>query len=360
MLDVFLAKGDRNDPTFREECYKKFLSTFDSAAQTLSARVSSVRLNYGRLRRTIEEVERHLPGTVDLDVIFSELPELERRDDDIPEVPPQVEAAPVFVVNPQGVIENDPDFQRRFVTPTPTLGDLHSEVRRLAGRLATDPGVQHAGSNTAGRVKEASRLLVEAIGETITEVRPGLLIPRGEALRQFSAQQELLDDDRLSDVAPLPDSLRGDLLVLVRAYNAFVASDQALRSYDEAQYGPDTQAEIIDPGEALAIAASAQRTGIVAESAVEVLKEEARVVPPNASSSDRRARRFSEGIRNLLKVIFGRAILWTGGAVTGGYAAAQWFIQNKDWFLRFFADDERALSVIRWLIEHLEKLPIAG
>ena len=286
-----------------------------------------------------------------------------------PRLEPQISGALRFRAGSDGRVDVDPREGASDLLNDPDAVDRHSETARFAKRLIDSYDPSERGANAARETIEETRLLVEALGDEPGETRPGLLIPRGEALRQMLAVQESLDD--LSDIAPLSDRFKTALRNLVGAYNIYVGLDPELARRDEARFGPDVEKDMASPESGMQAARSAADLGAATDRAAEALAEEAKVAPSQADVSNRLSRRFSEGVKNLARALLSKAVSgakWvathpltsTGAAAGAGILACKWVIANEAWLTTTFASNPAMHEVVVKLVEIAKSLPIAG
>jgi hypothetical protein len=233
--------------------------------------------------------------------------------------------------------------------------DRHAEAvnEALAARSLCE------NSNAALEIKDLLDRYITAMGQSIEASRPGLLVQRGEKLRQ-KLSSRLADGDR-SDFGPLPDQVRDALRSWQSAHNAFVGLDSALARRDSALFGPDARRGLVGPDDIRAIAASAQATGILQPGARETLDEAADIAPVSPDPEDRRSRWSSETAKNFGRQAIG--FLWarfkTGAVLAGSaYGIGHWTLSNAEWFRKVFADDATMLSVLETVLHWLSKLPL--
>ena len=207
----------------------------------------------------------------------------------------------------------------------------------------------------------------EALGRQLNDIRPGLLIPRGEALRQILKRQN--DSDRLSDLWPLSESMLAALGKLVAAYNAFVGMDRELSRRDNAVLGPDARRKLVSPEDAISAADSAASLGAATEQAAGAIREEAANAPAQPDSENRNSRRSSETAKNFARAVLGRAqalFRWVeqnrrkslGVGAVSLYAAAKWALANEAWLTTYFADNPAMIGAVNALLKFLKSLPL--
>lgn len=216
-----------------------------------------------------------------------------------------------------------------------------------------------AGANAIKPLIDKVELLVQALGEATENVRPGLLVPRGEALRQFRELQAKRDID--FDIPILGDSAREALNVLVAAYNVFVSLDPELARRDEMALGPDARSMLLAPSEGSKVVSDAAKLGAATFGAEKALAEEAQVAPSTPVPSDRNSRRYSESLKNFSRAVLSnahalanavwanrvRVSLGTAGIASGIVAAGKWAISNEAWLLQTFSQNRDARNYIK-------------
>ncbi len=284
------------------------------------------------------------------------------------EVPPQITGALVFGSAGDGPIDVIKADGASLILNTRDSRDSHSEVLRFTVILIGlhESGRESPNNGNALAYQEAL-LLRDSLGRSIKDVRPGLLIPRGEALRQRLSRNAARED--LTDVVPLSDSMESAVSNVVKAYNGFVGLDPELSRRDEASFGPDAERNLISPDEGQELAKSARESGVITVDAESAIGEEGKVAPSQPDPNNRLSRRFSEGTKNLFRAIIGRAagfIRWvkvnpgksTLGVSGTAYFTAQWVLANEQWLLKFFADNPAMLNVLKQLFEFLKTLPL--
>jgi hypothetical protein len=233
--------------------------------------------------------------------------------------------------------------------------DRHHEARDEAQRVRALCGTSDAAYEIGGLLDR----YLEAMGETIEGVRPGLFVQRGERLRQ--ALSSRIADGVASNYGPLPDQVRDGLKGWQSAHNGFVGLDAKLARIDSALYGPDARRNIVPPEEIRAVAKSADEAEILQPGGRDALEGAAAIAPTPPDPDDRRSRLSSETAKNFGRKIIER--LWpfvAGGlSVDGIYSLAKWAFENRDWFRKLFVDDPTMLSVVERVIDFLSKLPLA-
>ena len=264
-----------------------------------------------------------------------------------------------FSVAPDGLIDVDDSAGADRLLRGEDAVDRHQEVRSAAEEFKElySPGAVGA-NQVRPLVSQIDRLLT-ALGPNPSAARPGLIIPRGERLRQ-----RLKLDDRSDEVGAgpeLPPTFRAALEVLVAAYNVYVALDPELARHDEARLPPELRSRLISPAEGRAIISEAIVSGVATPRSESALLEEAIVAPAEPDPGARQSRRYSESVRNFLraaarqsvhaiKYAWGRKGL-IGTSAAGLGAGASWIASHADQLLRLFPPDSPMVSVINFIRE---------
>jgi hypothetical protein len=275
-----------------------------------------------------------------------------QHDVNLPEPRPQNPDALVWQSDADNRIGVDAQFGADALDVSDEARDRHSEVRDEAQRVRALCGKSDAAFEIGGLFDR----YIEALGETIEVARPGLLVQRGERLRQALVSR--IADGAASDYGPLPDQVRDGLRGWQSAHNAFVGLDPKLARIDSALYGPDARRIIVPPDEIRAIAKSADEAAILQPGGRDALEEAAAIAPVPPDPDDRRSRLSSETAKN-----FGRKVLsvLSFGVKSGiiSYGFGHWVVANANWFRTWFADDPATLPIIERILDLLSKLPLA-
>lgn len=240
-------------------------------------------------------------------------------------------------------------------------------MRFAVGMVNFSENGRDAPNNSNNDTCREAQFLREALGQSIRTIRPGLLIPRGDALRNRLTSQT--NRDNLSDMPPLSEGMLVALKNLVSAYNVFVSLDNELAMRDEARLGPDAARNLVLPDEGSDAARAAVDFGAATERAASALQEEAKVAPSVPDPTDRRSRRYSEGVKNFSRAVLARAqslVRWVrdnpvtsiGGAAATTILAAKWALANEAWLLKFFADNPSMIEAIKTIVKFLKTLPL--
>ncbi len=247
----------------------------------------------------------------------------------------------------------------------------HAELVRRIEDLLGGYARSERGGNVLGPIIREVELLKESAGQTIEDVDPDLLIPRGDGLRNDIIAYDRRDD--FSALPPVPDSLLLDLKKLVASYNNYIAFDPELAKRDEALLGPDVKKALVPPSAGQAVLMDAVATRAADAEVVDVLAEDARVAPEVPDPESRQSRRYSEGVKNFARAAIERAAelalaIWKGKVAIGSTvisvstaaaAAAHWIIANKQWLDQYFSGNPIMLEIIEKLFQLLSKLPLA-
>ena len=273
-----------------------------------------------------------------------------------------------FAIGPDGRVDVSPKAGSESVSHDQDTVDSHSEVLRLADELVTVHGSNQIEPNNGNSIVcSETRLMQEAIGRRLNDIRPGLLIPRGEALRQTLKRHN--DADELTDFPPISESMRASLSKLVGAYNAFVGMDSELSRRDNAVLGPDAKRKLVAPKDAISAADNAASLGAATEQAAGAVREEAANAPAQPDPDDRNSQRSSETAKNFARAVLVRAqalFRWveqnrlksTLGGAASLYAAANWALANEAWLTTYFADNPAMMDAISALLKFLKSLPL--
>ena len=344
----------RLDPARRIPCYSPPNLELEKARILLPEdlwKQGPVAVN-ARIKELIEQHDCSAPSS----------PPDRQGDADIPpleELEPQNDVALVFTMEGEGPIDVDERYGANRLRQDDEAKELHAETAYRARRILEQAAGSMGGNAVVELVNEVRRY-ADALGSAPAEVKPALLVVRGDVLRNQLAAQENRDDD-FSDLPPLPDSYLTELRNLVSAHNTYVALDPELSRRDEARLGPDVRENLVSPAHGMEIVNDAVQEGIATDRVAEVMGEEASVAPDKPDPDNRKSRRYSEGIRNFSRAALARgwkAAKW-GGATTGmSYAIAKWIVANQAWFYQAFAHNPQMLQWIEKLMEALKHLPL--
>lgn len=276
-----------------------------------------------------------------------------------------------FKTDSKKPIEPDYSHDLESLLDTEESSDRYNETKRLTDAFITQFDPEERGANAvAAYIGNVTRYL-DALGETIQTSKPGLFVPRGDALRQILKAQQ--DRDEFSDLPELTDKYMLALGQLVSAHNAFVSLDPELAARDEALLDPDALAALISPDEGQRVIQDAVDEGAATQETVDVMAEEAKVAPAEPVAGSRTSRRYSEGVKNFARATLSQALSFAKwgwkhkgklaagsvGTVTGSYFSANWVLANEAWFLITFAKNPAMLDFVTKLIQFLKTLPLA-
>ena len=242
--------------------------------------------------------------------------------------------------------------------------DNHSETVRLVQELiAVQTTGRESPNNANARAAALGGLLLPALGRTIEDIRPGLLIPRGEAMRQLLLSDESRDE--MSDLAPLTDAMSQAVRNFVSAYNVFVSLDPELARRDEARLGPDAQRSLVSPEQAKEAAQAAADMGAATQDAADAIRDEVAIAPPVPIPENRNSRRLSVSAKNLARALLrpaqaaARWVRQNPGKSSTVLAAmaAKWVVLHEAWLTAIFADYPAMVGALKSLVAVLKLLP---
>jgi hypothetical protein len=151
------------------------------------------------------------------------------------------------------------------------------------------------GNNAAARLTQRLENYLAAIGLSIEDTKPSLLVQRGEKLRQELAAYAV--PDTLLD--PIADDILVDLRGWQSSHNMMVGLDPVLMAIDTAMLGPDRRPALIPPDEIKQFVHDAAQADLLAEGTEEILVEAADLAPAVPDPNDRRTNASIEMVRNL-------------------------------------------------------------
>lgn len=279
--------------------------------------------------------------------------------ENLEEPEPQSTAAQNFNSGDDGLIDINTHAGVSDLQTDDDARDRHSEALRLAEGFVNGFDRDEPGANQATGLLEDIRLYIEAIGQQVEEIRPGLLVTRGDGLRQTKHLQE-----NPADLSSLPDISDKHLLALgkiVAAHNSVVGLDHELARRDEIVLGPDAKKNLVSPEEGQRVLHNAVEIGSATLRVEEIMAEEAAIAPEIPDPENRKSRRYSEGVKNFARVVLGK--VWNNkgkiaGGVTGSIGSAKWMLANDAWLLKIFADNPHMLDLVTRLIDVLKTLPL--
>jgi hypothetical protein len=208
------------------------------------------------------------------------------------EIPPQNRNAISFRQDEDGRIAIDASVSVDQLRTDADARDRHSEAAAEALALLN----RCQGNNAAARLAPRLENYLAAIGSSIEEIKPSLLVQRGEKLRQeisaYAVPGTLLD--------PIADDILVDLRGWQSSHNMLVGLDPVLMAMDTAMLGPDRRPALIPPNEIKQFVSDVQEAGLLAEGTEVILIETADLAPSVPDPNDRRTNGSVEMVRNLM------------------------------------------------------------
>lgn len=208
------------------------------------------------------------------------------------ELPPQNRNAISFRTNEGGKITIDASASVDQLRTDAEARDRHSEAASEAQSLLD----RCRGNNAAARLTLRLENYLAAIGISVEDARPSLLVQRGEKLRQelaaYGAPDTLLD--------PIADDIFVDFRGWQSSHNMMVGLDPVLMAIDTAMLGPDRRPSLIPPDEIKQVTHYAQEADLLAEGTAEVIIEAADLAPTIPDPNDRLTNASIEMVRNLI------------------------------------------------------------
>jgi hypothetical protein len=226
--------------------------------------------------------------------------------------------------------------------------DRHAEVLREV-RAALH--ASRHGATQASDIAPPIADYIEALGAALLDVRPSLLILRGEKLRRLMAARAGPD----SFAAPLSEDQANALEAWRIAHNLLVGLDPYLTRIERATYDPDTPVVSINIDAMKAIVEAIRLADIATREADSALKDSIENIPLGAPFEDRRAKSATENLANFARAVvkvvkFG---LKTGaqGAKLGkeAWKLAKFVKSNITWFDHVFAGYKKVLDILHWV-----------
>lgn len=297
----------------------------------------------------------------------------------------QNSVAPIFGTQEDGRIDLAADVDAARALRGDESADQHAEAL-----FAVERAIAACRGNATVVIREKLERYREALGDTPAAIRPGLLIQRGEALRQ-----ELLLRERSgvvdSDLPPLLDSTVLALKGTVTAHNVMVELNGPLAIRDRAILGPDAVQTQISREDARAVIESAGEAGVVTPAARDALETAAELAPSEADPYNRLSRMLTETVRNfgrkvvsilaarMRTALYGGAVLNTAAAtwaveatiglasasmvgvaatLAGGYKLGKWALTNETKLRGLFEGNESMQLLIDKLMSELRLLPL--
>lgn len=190
-------------------------------------------------------------------------------------------------------------------------GQIAIDASALVGQLRTDTDARdrHAeaiseargllnrclGNNAAARLTQRLENYLDAAGTSVEDIKPSLIVHRGERLRQelaaYAVAGTMLD--------PLADDILVDLNGWQSAHNMLVGLDPVLMAIDTSMAGPNLRPELMSPDEIRQFVNDANEAELLAPGTAEILIETADLAPTIPDSNDRSTNASTEMVRNL-------------------------------------------------------------
>ncbi len=280
------------------------------------------------------------------------------------DIPPQNRNAVSFRTNTDGRISIDPTAAGALRTDADAR-DRHAEAVREAQALLE----RCRGNNAGARLTRLLENYLAAAGEAVEDIRPSLMVQRGEKLRQEIAA--LAVPDSLLD--PLADDILVDLKGWQSAHNMAVGLDPVLMALDTSLLGPDIQPTLIPPQDLREIAKKADIAEILEEGVRDVLDEAADLAPIIPDPANRRTIWCAETFKNLVielmsvplnhpKKALGGIIavgvagpIATGAAIGFAWKAAEFLTKHREWIESKLGNTPTWKSLFNQLCDRIEK-----
>jgi hypothetical protein len=210
----------------------------------------------------------------------------------LPPAPTQNRNTISFRTNEDGKITIDASASVDQLHTDAEARDRHSEAASEAQAVLD----RCRGNNAAARLTLRLENYLAAIGISVEDTKPSLLVQRGEKLRQelaaYAAPDTLLD--------PIADDILVDLRGWQSSHNMMVGLDPVLMAIDTAMLGPDRRPALIPPDEIKQVAHYAQEADLLAEGTEEIIIEAADLAPAIPDPNDRLTNASIEMVRNLI------------------------------------------------------------
>jgi Leucine-rich repeat (LRR) protein len=293
------------------------------------------------------------------------------------EVEPQSNVAARFRTV-AGKIDVDVDAGREQVQDDAHARERHAEVRRQVMAVLERCAPDGQPRNLLAELQATVSAYDEALGRSLPELRPSLLVLRGDALRVDLEVDARRGRDAEPDVPPWDAGLRGAVEKLVAAHNLLVGCDESLARMDEVRLGPDRSATpLADPDDAVARVLAAVEAGVATPDAAALVELAARNADAGSATRSRRKLLLAETVRNFARAVlhlFAATVRWTGARVamplveeaakgTGktvgtlaSLALCGWLAANAGWLQGLFAHNPAMSALIRRLVDTASKL----
>ncbi len=285
----------------------------------------------------------------------------------IGQVEPQNKVAIRFVSSPNQPIKVDYLSTQNQLSNDNAAQNRHSEVVRVTDILVESFNPDEPGSNAVASLISEVRLYRQALGQSLVEAIPDLLIPRGDGLRDLGAAYSN-NPDEFSHLPPIPDKYLLALKRVVKAHNNYVGLDPFLAARDQGLLGPDIKPDLVLPVKARKPIHHAVVLEAADEDVEKTLELYAKNIPDHPAPLDRRAVRYSESVKNFsratLSVVreFALNCYKRKGKIATGFSAAicaaKWTTANEAWLLELFANNPNMIEVITTIIKFLKNMPL--
>jgi len=208
---------------------------------------------------------------------------------------PQSPAAPQFGTNASGQLSIDFSKGANELRIDRDARDRHAEALRLAQHLA----VLCTGSNSLGHLKGVVDGYIEAIGGKVEDMRPSLLVQRGERLRRFISIYETLEPHSLYQQV---DEFEFEALQALRdAHNSVVGLDGFLDGLDRARLGPDQRSQLVAPAELQSAVGQLARRAVIDADAQSFIADAIELAPIAPDLESRQSRQVDGIAQNLMR-----------------------------------------------------------
>ena len=202
-----------------------------------------------------------------------------------------------FTIDEDGQVALAPEPLPNGLQSDQDSRDNHAELRRLLqnGLDASQPGLTQATD-----VANSAEPCLDALGLSVEEVKPRLLVLRGrELVRQIESRL-----NEFSMLPPLSQAQQDAFLPWKDAFEMFVALDPRLSSLWNARF--DAADETLTTGQVRLIADAIRELGVARDEAVEIVESSVAGVEPGADEADPARRTASEIAKNVFRAM-GRA-----------------------------------------------------
>lgn len=285
-------------------------------------------------------------------------------------LPPQNRNAISFKQDEAGRIAIDAGASADQLCNNADARDRHaeaiSEARALLNRCN--------GNNAAARLTQRLENYLDAAGTSVDDIKPSLIVQRGERLRQelaaYAVPGTLLD--------PIADDILIDLKGWQSAHNMLVGLDPVLMAIDTSMIGPDRRPEMMSPDEIKQFVHDAQVKGLLADGTEAILIETADLASAVPGANDRRANASIEMVRNLcietvsialnhpigtaafVAICVAASSSITSGAISGvsimgSIKAAEYLINHRPWIEGKFGNTPTWQALFAKIADWLEK-----